>query len=380
MLLNQLANQAILSERERAQAEIEIARFRDREAQKEQKADAYTSTSSSSGYTTTHDGLGRLVELLNVEIKWAGHFIFSPPYRYQGFYAIQFAGNGLQLILSEPPYSNDSQLVQAFLELPGVRVRLCRTTKLTATLLRQAVSKRIEVTIPPFWGGWQQDNAHRFCFLVFANGHTSAGADRRVSLPAPIETMPMATMSTAVQRFAKVIELHSESPAPWLLALTLHVAALSTLLKQLGYPFPLAFCVLAESATARFGLQKLFCWHGDSPLSLAFPPSIFTDGLLHHWDEPLLILDNHGSDFARKNSELLRQVLASHLIPWANKRDTRFFPLQAQPVILSSTASALTVHPDCLTVEVPSDLVFSVPDASTAGLPGRLHPVHDRTY
>lgn len=360
----ELASQAILSERRRAQAELENARLRDRGVQKELKEDAYTSTSSCSGYTTTHDGLGRQVELLNVEIKWAGHFIFSPPYRYQGFYVIQFAGNGLQLVLKEDQFARDAQLVQAFSELPGVQVRLCRTTKLTATLLRQAISERIEIVTPPFWGGWQHDSAHRFHFLVFASGRTSAATDGKISIPVPTEPMLTATMTAAVQRFSKVVELHSKSPEQWLLLLAFHTAALATLLKQLEHPFPLALCILSESATVRSGLQALFRWHGDLPLSLAFPPAIFTDELLRHKDVPLIVLDGYGSDFARANSELLGQVLTNRQVPWKNKRDLRYFPLQALPVILSSTASALTVHPDCLTVELPSEIALSVPDVT----------------
>ena len=361
VLLNQLANQAILSERERAQAEIEIARLRDRNAHKELKEDAYSSTCSSSGYTTTRDRLGRMVELLNVEIRWAGHFIFSPPHRCQNFYALQLSGNGLQLILNDRQYSNDVQLVQAFLEVPEVQIRLCRTTKQTAMLLRQAISARLEVVTPPFWGGWQQDHAHRFCFLVFANGHTSISTDRKISLPIPIEPMLAATMTVAVQRFSTMVELHSDSPEQWLLCLALHAAALTTLLRQLGYPFPLALCVLAESATIRVGLQALFGFHDDPSLSLAFPPAIFTDELLRHKDVPLLVLDDCGSDFARKNSELLKQVLASHQVPWANKRDTRFFPLQALPIILSSTASAFTIDPNVLVFDLPIEVASIIP-------------------
>ena len=361
---NQLLSYAIDAEHRLTRSEIENARHRDRDARRELKEDAYSSTNSSSGYTTTHDGLGRMVELLNAEIKWAAHLIFNPPYRRQNFYIIQFTGRDLWLTLSEEQFSKDTQLVQAFSELPGVHVRLCRTTKLTATLLRQAVSAKIEVISPPFWGGWQQDKAHQFGFLVFANGHTSADTNRKASLPVPIEHMLEATMVTAVQRFAKATKPHSASSKQWLLLLAFHTAVLTTLLKQLGYPFPLALCVLTESTTVRTGLQTLFRWHGDSPLSLAFPPPLFADGLLNHKDEVLLIMDDCGSGFARANSELLGQVLTSRQVPWKNKRDLRYFPLQALPVILSSTASALTVHPDCLTVEVPSDLVCSVPDAS----------------
>lgn len=356
----QLGAQAIQAERDRANAEIENIRLRDRLAQRTLAEQAYTLVGATSGRTFTVGKNGQLIELMNQEIEQAWHFYLLPPFSKGSYYIIRLRGIDQEIELDSQQFHRDTALIQAFQELPGVEIRPCRSVKLTAALLRQAICQHIQAVEQPFFAGWRPNEAGGFNFWTFEDGGAShireAGMNSPISLGS---AMSASVMTAAVQRFAQELGLNLAQPQQWLLWATFHVAALTSLLQQLEHSFLLSLCVLVENAAAQSWLTSFFQRFRDRPLSLTLPPADFSAGLLCRKDQAIIILDERRGSYADKNAELLEGVLASHLLPYKDRREEKFMPLQALPVILSTSASALTVSPDCVTLELPPE--FSCP-------------------
>lgn len=349
---HQLANQAVAANHWCAQVAIENARLHDRLAQKGQKEDAYKATFCSSGRTYTTDPNGRVVALLNHEVEQACHAIFLPPFQRCEAYVVWLSKIDQPLVINAVQFFKDARLLQTFQELPGVEIYLCQTDKKTARLMRKVICNHLERIDVPFWGGWQKDQNGKFCFLTFPNGGTHAIPDNITLQLAVNESMSAASVSVAVHNFLAAAHYDSSKPELWLLGLAFHIAALYSLLRQLGHPFPLAFGILTERAVDWDDIKRLFCWFDDGPLSLSLLPAKFS--LLYRKDQPLLILDERECCFVNQNSDLLEQVLSNHQVPWKCKNEEKVFPLQALPIILSRTASALTVNPSVMILEFSS--------------------------
>ena len=362
----QMGAEAIQAERGRAQAAIENAQLRIRLGRMELAEDAYTSTGSASGRTYTVDKTGRLVELMNREIRHVQHMFPQPPLTMPDFYEIKLDGVEQEIVLTAAQYARDSELLQAFQEMPGLHIRFCRTAKLTAALLRQAICQRISMVELPFYAGWRKEVGTGFSFWVFPSGAAHIQPDGNIQSVTANTAMTASSMVAAVQQFNAVFPLDCTQPAQWFLSSIFHIAALTSLLQQMNHPFSLSVCLLTESAAGQAWAKALFSWFDDPALSLYMPPEKFANGLLYYKDEPLVILDDRGGNLSAKNAALLEDVLASRQIPWKNGRQQRYMALLALPVILSTTASALTTSPDCLTLEFPAQLDGPVPENSEA--------------
>lgn len=362
----QMGAEAIQAERGRALAEIENAQLRMRLGCKELAEDAYTTTGSASGRTFTVDKTGRFVELMNREIQFSRHIFPQAPFTAPDFYEVKLDGVEREIILTSAQYARDSELLQAFQEVPGLQIRFCRTAKLTAALLRQAICQRISMVELPFYAGWRKEVGTGFSFWVFPSGAAHIQPDGNIQSVTANTAMTASAMATAVQLFNAAFPLDCTQPNQWFLSCIFHIAALTSLLQEMDYPFPLSVCLLTESAAGQAWAKALFSWFDDPALSLYMPPEKFANGLLYYKDEPLVILDDRGGNLSAKNAALLEDVLASRQIPWKNGRQQRYMALLALPVILSTTASALTTSPDCLTLEFPAQLDGPVPENSEA--------------
>lgn len=350
---------AIQAERDRANAAIENFRLRDKRMQRILSENAYTVAATNSGRTYTVGKNGQLIELVNQEIEGAWRFCLQPPFPEGSFYGIKLRGIEQEIELDSQQFHRDTALIQAFQELPGVEVRPCRSVKLTATLLRQAICQRLQAVEQPFYAGWRPGEAGGFNFWAFKDGATHVrekGANSPISLGS---AMTAAAMTAAVQRFLQELNFDLTQPHQWFLSSMFHISAIFSLLRQMEHPFPLSLCVLVENAGIRSWLTSFFRRFHDVSLSLSLPPADFSDGLLCRKDQAVVILDERGDGNARKNTELLEGILTSHLLPWKDRREEKFTPLQALPVILSTTASALTVNPDCMTLELPKEFPCS---------------------
>lgn len=178
-------------------------------------------------------------------------------------------------------------------------------------------------------------------------------------------TMPpltVATMRAAIQGFKQVFHIDLTTPGGYLLSMAFHTSILTSLLQQLGEPFPLAFRFLTEDASSWERMISLFSCYDDYLLSLDSHPDVFATELLSLRDQPMVILAEH-SEYSEENLSLLDSVLTSHQISRMDGQQEKVFPVQALPIILSPADSTFTVHPRCLTWEIPTRFAVPVPNA-----------------
>lgn len=329
-------------------------------AEKEAKEFAYRTAMQSDDCIVTWSETGRPIQLLNHRLEWAAHLRPQPPFSERAFYVVKLHGVAPEAIWSEQEFQNDTAFLQALRELPGVQVNFVRTAKRTAMLLRQAISDKIQVIVPAFWGGWLRTEAGAYNFYQLGSCATHFDGVRLETLSNTVPAQSPAVTATAAQQFGRYLAMVREPMVRWLLAVWFHAAALSTLLDQLGHPMPVALCVFTADPGWLAFLKELFGWFGDVPLSLDEPPTAFSKRVLCRKDEPLVVLDQHRTKNAAINSALMEDVLANRQIPWKLGRQSEFFPLQALPVILTSAASALSCSPAVVLLEVsPGDLDVS---------------------
>lgn len=303
---------------------------------------------------------------LNVEIKHVDRIIFDGPLWSGDTYFIWLTGLDREVALPSHEYQDDSKLLEAFQKNPDIEICACQTPELTASLLRKAIEQRTQVIRYPSYGGWKYDKDdpfHDYKFWLFDSRFTYIDASRK-HIPAEISAIkPMSkkSMLFSILGFNYAFQLDQTKPEGWLLSTVFHLSALTTLLQQLGCPFPMAFCFLVKDASSQEWIKSWFSWFGDSPLSFASPAAILAGKLFAYKDQPVVILDEQSSEFSAENSALLESALAVHQTLQHNRQPMGSSPLQALPLILSSTASALTANPNCITVELPAEFSFPAP-------------------
>ena len=177
-------------------------------------------------------------------------------------------------------------------------------------------------------------------------------------------TMPsltVATMRAAIQGFTQIFQIDLTTPEGYLLSVAFHTSILTSLLQQLGEPFPLAFRFLTEDASSWERMMSLFSCCGDYLLFLDSCPDEFATEMLSLRDQPMVILAEHG-EYSEENLSLLDSALTSHKISRMEGQQDKIFPVQALPIILSPANSTFAVHPSCLTWEIPARFAVSVPN------------------
>lgn len=306
---------------------------------------------------------------LNTEIEHVKRIILDGPLWSGDTYFIRFKGFEREIVLDSVEFQDDSKLLEAFEKDPDIKIRPCRTPELTASILRKAIDQRTQVSRYPSYGGWKYDEYdpfYNYKFWLFDHQFTHIGVPCG-RIPAGIFAIkPMSTKSMLlpILGFKYAFQLDQTKPEGWLLSTVFHLSALTTLLQRFGCPFPMAFCFLTEDASGREWIKSWFSWFGDVHLSFELPSAVLARRLLTYKDQPVVILDEQGSEFSAENSALFESVLADRQIPQHDGLQLEHTPLQALPIILSSAASALTRHPNCITVEFPAKFSFPVPAAS----------------
>lgn len=355
--VRQVMRQLDQAAQDRAAAMVETDRLQRRLVEKEAREFAYRSAMEADDCIITWSETGKPVRLLNRRIEWAVHFLPQPPFSGKAVYLVKLCGVAQEAVWGEQEFQNDAAFLQVLRELPGVQVGFVRSTKRTAMLLRQAISARIQVVVPAFWGGWLQTEIGTYNFYRLNSCVTHSDGVRLETLSGTVSAQSPAVTATAAQQFGRFLAVVRGPRIQRLLTAWLHTAALSTLLDQLGYPMPLALCLFTADPGWLAFLKELFSWYGDRPVSLDEPPAAFSKGVLHRKDQPLVVLDQHRTKNAAANSVLLTDVLANRQVPWPLGKQSEFFPLQALPVILTSAASALSCSPAVVVLEVsPGDL------------------------
>ena len=181
------------------QANLKNWQLQQQMAQRQMAEEAYSSMAvSNNGCTYTVGKSNNALLLMNASIVWAFHVIPEPLFDLPEFYCIRLSCMELVLVLDAAHYGSDRTLLTAFQECPVVDVCLRRTTKITAELLRTAVSKVVQCVRLDYYAGWGSAGDGNHHFAAFA-GFTTHRSGRRSSVPAepvPLQSSAAATATT----------------------------------------------------------------------------------------------------------------------------------------------------------------------------------------
>ena len=306
----------------------------------------------------TQSKYGAWVPILNRTIEQAVYVAPSPPLRSPPFYIIRLSQSEHPITLSEESYFRDAILISRLQEAGGVEVTIRKSLKATAQLIRQAVSRKLTVLPVSIYAGWSEQNDGKPCFSTFPP-FSSHCQDGNFLLPHVLPDASPATAELAVQKWMPAFSLLQNSFASWFLTLWFHMSALSSLLNHLGFQPPLGLYLFSDDPVGLAYLRRLFCWFGDSALSMGIAPELFNDGLLARKDQPLVIEDTFQGKNAKLNTDTLEEMLLTHSAPWKNGRDTQYLPIQALPTILASIVSGLACSPNLIVLDLPSGQLLS---------------------
>lgn len=303
--------------------------------------------------TYTYSKTGRLLLLMNRCVEGALHITYLFPSHREPFYAIYLDNMSTPLCLCESDYLNDTKLLTAIQEIPGVEISLRLSNKKLATLLRQAISQRITTTNFYPYAGWKLDSGN-FCYEIFDNMTTHCVEEPLFIDRKPLDKPSLAVTTAAANRFRPYFTVIRNNTTRWLMFLWFHAAALYSLLRQLDCEIQLALCIFTTDADCLTYVKRLFCWFGDSPLTMDIAPSDFNAALLARKDQPLFVCDQGRLDNSKVNMKTLETLLVNKRVPLKSK-ETTSFPVQALPTILSGRVSAISCAPEVLTLEVDDD-------------------------
>lgn len=332
---------------------LDRAKRRERAAQMREQAfsDVFV---GSDNRTYTTGATGSNLEVISSCVVFVAHIEASPPLTLKPFYAIKMEGVDKWLFISEDTYFQDSRLLSALQEFCGIKIKVLRSQKTTAVLLRQAIAAKTQPIILPFYAGWLSGENGNWQFWQFCRGSTHQGAMLEYP-PRILERMNDAMIATAIEQTEPIFQVVTTPFEQFVLRAWFHISALSTLLEGLGYPISKALSIFSTDEEQHEFIRKLYGWYNDPVLSLDDNPSDFRWKLLARKDQPLLIEDRGHLKHSTENAELLKSVLGNHVVPEKPGGKNSSFPVQAAITIMTKRASSISCSPDTAVLDILPD-------------------------
>lgn len=332
---------------------VENERYRQRLQARELREDAYSSTWEMNRRTWTATESGRPVELLDFALATAARVVPQGPEKLPACYVLRFTGKNDLIIIDEPSYLDDKSLLHS-LQIDGIGVTIRRSTRTTAALIRQHISKALTTFYADQYGGWTMTGQEP-AFLYFQKFSSHQG-ENPLELACSVTEVSPAVATVAAGQLTRMFQAICEPVLRWLLFTLFHAAFLFSLLEPAGSVLPLGLCLYTRNPTLLTWLAQLFCWYGDAPINLDDRPAEFARALWNRKDQPAVVIDHHRTENAARNAAVLEEVLATGKIPWKDGRREKVIPLRAPIVVISDTISSLCCSPKLLTLDIqPAD-------------------------
>lgn len=331
---------------------VENERLRHRQHMKELKEDAYTRAFTDDNRTWTMTDSGRCVELLDAALTASFQLIPQGPEKHSVIYGLKFTGQTGLILLHESAYLDDKRLIHR-LQTAGIQVMCRRSTRTTATLIRQCIAAKLTVVRANFYGGWQTED-QRAVFLWFQASSSHQGQNY-LDVAQPLQDVSPTVAAMAVAQLVEIFQGVRSSGLRWLLSAWFHASFLFSLLGAAESALPMGICLYTREPVIQSWLECLFCWYGDPPINLDDRPVAFNRAMWSRKDQPVVIIDRHQTENAYRNSVLLEEILATKTIAWKNGRKETIIPLQATVVVLCDMSSSLCCSPKLFTLELQEE-------------------------
>ena len=332
---------------------VENERYRLRLQARELREDAYSSTWEMNQRTWTMTESGRPVELLDFVLTAAARVVPRGPEKLPACYVLRFTGKNDLIIIDEPSYLDDKNLLHS-LQIDGIGVTIRRSTRTTAALIRQHISKALTTFYADQYGGWTM-TGQKPEFFRFQNFSSHQG-ENPLELARPVAEASPAVTAVAAGQLTRTFQAILAPILRWLLFTWSHAAFLFSLLEPAGSSLPMGLCLYTRNPTLLIWLTRLFCWYGDAPINLDDQPAEFARSLWNRKDQPAVVIDHHRTGNATCNATVLEEVLTTGKIPWKDGRREKVVPLRAPVVVISDTISSLCCSPKLLTLDIqPAD-------------------------
>ena len=295
---------------------------------------------------------GRCVELLDAALTSAFRLVPHGPENHPVTFGLEFTGRAGFILLDESTYLDDKLLIHN-LQTAGIRVMCRRSTRTTATLIRQSISANLTTINIDFYGGWKQQDQGPV-FLWF-QGLSSHQVQTYMDVARPTGELSPAVASIAAAQLAKTFQAIRSPVLRWLLSAWFHASFLYSLLEVAESALPMGLCLYTQEPMIHRWLEQLLCWYGDPPINLDDRSATFNRAIWNRKDQPAVIIDHHQTDNARHNASLLEEILATKMILWKDRSKEVMIPLHASIVVLCDTISSLCCSPKLFTLDLQAE-------------------------
>lgn len=270
----------------------------------------------------------------------------DPIYFQQAMYIVRLSTNDAVLTLSEKEYFDDKRFLAKLQNFSKTQIMTYKSAKHVSALLRAEMARKLEVGRVTFFGGWIKEGRD-WRFRCSDSFSTHAVGNSTVHWQ-PIREVGPAAASVAIQAFIESFEPIRDPDLCSMVFLLMHTAFLKTLISASGFDCPQAVCFHCQDPVTKNRLEMLLSFYGDNAVDLDNAPDLFRRELAERKDQPLLVMDHHSGETAKKNADILLATLETGAVMLKQKRDELIQEIQALPVILTDALSVVSCSPICL--------------------------------
>lgn len=286
-------------------------------------------------------------------------------YKKGDFYEIKVNDSVIHLTPTE--YDNNTTVYNKLIEASNCPIKKFVSDVKLKKLFKEFLSTKYSEIALDFYFGWKrkENNPDQFAFYLF-NEKTHAIAKNMALDIVPndlvlpehkhLTVIPHAYaynsfQNTLAQNIATLFETITNTKLRSIFFLTVHAAALYSLLMELGSPLNIGLFINCENARINHSFCNLFKWYDDDPIPISETDAAFKSLLSQRKDQPLLIKDfNCKTD----NRDTLTTSIRNGSIYKLFSNSENQAKLQALPIIISDYHSPFSVSSEFIHLEITS--------------------------
>ena len=236
---------------------------------------------------------------------------------------------------------NDRKWI-AFLEQTSqTSIKLYKSAKHIAILLRSIAYRCAAEVFVPYFGGWVNTDDHQL-YYTFPGFWTSAGSDTPESYECVYAEIPYSARAAA-EKYLSRMEPVLDKPLRNFFIIWMHTSFLQSLLSHLGVQISKIPVIQAANPVVQTYLHRILSVHHSRILNMNMPPDDFAHTLADYKDQPLVIRYQQCGKNSADNEEILGQALSGGRIPIIkNKKEMGQLAFGTLPILLSDSTADLS--------------------------------------